>query len=464
MTGQTDKEELLPGSFRDPSGFLFRRDGVLYRQINREYRPHYERLVSSGLYEELAGAGLLVAHEEVAVPPRSSINAWKVIKPSLLPFISYPYEWCFSQLRDAALITLEIQGRALNKGMILKDCSAYNVQFIGGRPVFIDSLSFEIYEEGKPWVAYRQFCQHFLAPLALMAYADIRLGRLLRLFIDGIPLDLASRLLPFKSRTRFPLLTHVHLHAKSQLRHAGLGVKAEPSGRMSLLSLRGMVDSLRSGILGLKWEPRGTEWAEYYADTNYSATAMESKKNIVSKYLDRIRPNSAWDLGGNIGEFSRLAAIRGCQTVCFDVDPAAVEKCYRDLEGDHLLPLVMDLTNPSPGIGWSNSERESLSRRGPVDVVLALALVHHLAISNNVPFNRIAEYFSSLGSWLIVEFIPKEDSQVQRLLANRKDIFSDYAQEQFEEAFGKVFALVERIPISGSSRSLYLMGPANPSI
>ncbi|MCJ7513764.1 MAG: hypothetical protein MUO23_12440, partial [Anaerolineales bacterium] len=200
----------LGASFRDPSGYLFERNGKLFRQVNRSYQADFDRLIASGLYAELTGVGLIIPHIESPAAPDEPGLAYRVIEPEPVPFISYPYEWSFGQLQTAALTTLSIQKRALSKGMSLKDSSAYNIQFHHGRPVLIDTLSFETYREGEPWDAYRQFCQHFLAPLALMAHTDIRLGQLLRVYIDGIPLDLASRLLPRKTRFSFSLLTHLH--------------------------------------------------------------------------------------------------------------------------------------------------------------------------------------------------------------------------------------------------------------
>jgi hypothetical protein len=343
--------------------------------------------------------------------------------------------------------------------MTLKDCSAYNIQFIRGKPIFIDTLSFEKYEEGKPWVAYRQFCQHFLAPLALMSHKDIRLSQLLRIYIDGIPLDLASSLLPGSTRFSFSLLAHIHLHARSQARYADKPV-AMSGRKLSRLGFLGILDSLESAIRKLKWQPRGTEWAEYYQDTNYTAEAFEHKKQVVADYLDRVKPSSVWDLGGNVGTFSRIAGERGAFTLSFDNDPAAIEINYLDClsRGEpNILPLVVDLTNSSPGIGWENSERMSLSQRGPADIVLALALVHHLAISNNVPMDRIASFLRNTGKSLIIEFVPKTDSQVKRLLATRNDIFTDYTKQGFEKAFDRYFVIEDTVSIRDSARTLYLM-------
>ncbi len=449
----------LPSSFRDPSGFLFQRDGVIYRQVNRVYREDYDRLMESGLYRALVDDDLLIPHEEVGLAPSVPELAYKIIQPEAIPFISYPYEWCFSQLKDAALTTLRIQRKALEVGMTLRDSSSYNIQFRHGRPVFIDTLSFGRYTEGQPWIAYGQYCQHFLAPLALMGYRDVRLRRLLRTYIDGLPLDLASSLLPWRTRLRFSLLSHIHLHARSQRHFADrqVDVKQRKVGRYALL---GIINSLESAVKGLRWMAGGTEWADYYQDTNYSTQAFEDKKKIVAGFLERVAPATAWDLGGNVGVFSRLASERGASTVCFDVDPAAVEKNYsfcRQAAETPMLPLVLDLTNPSPGIGWEGRERMSLQERGPADVVLALALVHHLAISNNVPLSRIAGFLGDISRWLVIEYVPKEDSQVQRLLATREDVFPGYTQEAFEREFGRLFTITDTAPVEESRRTLYLM-------
>lgn len=451
----------LPGSFRDPSGFVFVREGVVYRQINKSYRAEYEQLMSSGLYDELVGDGLLLRHTEVGPEHALTDDVFEVIRPKEVPFISYPYEWCFGQLKQAALLTLEVQERAFGRGMSLKDCSAYNVQFVDGEAVFIDTLSFEKYREGRPWTPYRQFCQHFLAPLALMSYVDVRLHRLLRVHLDGIPLDLASTLLPARSWINFGLLSHIHMHAKAQQRFSDSAVSSDDRsvGRMAFL---GLVDGLKSTVKKLTWRPGGTEWHDYYDISNYTTAALESKKQLVSRMLDEVKPapESVWDLGANEGLFSRIASERGCLTVAFDVDPAAVEENHQEVvkRGEtHLLPLVLDLTNPSPGIGWENRERASLIDRGPADVVLALALIHHLAISNNLPFGKIARFLSRLCCLLIIEFVPKRDSQVQKLLSSRVDVFAEYEQESFEREFGRLFDIRRRERIPDTERTLYLM-------
>ncbi|MDK1030041.1 MAG: SAM-dependent methyltransferase [Anaerolineae bacterium] len=457
---QTDND-ILSASFRDPSGFLFSHNGVLYRQVNHSYSEHYNKLIDSGLYDELVTAGLLIPHQEVRQAPAEENTAFKVIQPEMVPFISYPYEWSFGQYKHAALATLSIQLRALKRGMSLKDASAYNIQFVRGKPVLIDTLSFEVVKKGLPWVAYKQFCQHFLAPLALMALKDVRLGQLMRVHIDGVPLDLASKLLSFSTRLNFGLLTHLHIHAGAQKRYADADIKKIKQGRsMRVQAMQGLIENLRSTVKKLNWKPGGTEWGNYYDITNYSEKAFKQKKDLISEWIARVQPSVVWDLGANNGEFSRIPSQAGIFTISSDIDPSAVEYNYRRVRKDkekNLLPLLIDLTNSSPGLGWANTERESFINRGPADMVFALALIHHLAITNNVPLLKLAEYFASLGKWLVIEFVPKSDSQVKKLFRSREDIFEHYTKNGFEYAFGKHFNIRESIPIIESERTLYLL-------
>ncbi|MBW1879009.1 MAG: SAM-dependent methyltransferase [Deltaproteobacteria bacterium] len=457
----------VPGSFRDPSGFLFRHQGRVYRHVGPRYAEDYALLMDSGLHAALVADGDLVDHEEVddLIAPDAS-PPFRTLLPEQIDTLSWPYEWCFGQLGDAALLTLRVHRKALEHGMCLKDASAYNVQFRHGRPVLIDTLSFARWDTDAPWVAYQQFCKHFLAPLALMAKVDIRLAGLLRVHIDGIPLDLASRLLPWGTRLSPGLAAHLHLHARAQRTWgdaAGEG-KPPPKPSFSHNAMIGLVGSLEKAVRGLRWEPSGTEWADYYARTSYDDEALQHKTDLVAALIDEVGPTSAWDLGANDGRFSRLAVERGASTVAWDLDPAAVERCWRGCREERidLLPLVLDLTNPSPGLGWAHTERASLQDRGPVDLVMALALVHHLAIGNNVPLDRIAAWLVRLGGSLIVEFVPKSDPQVRRMLATREDVFPDYTWEGFEAAFSRHATIARREPVPGTERSLYLLRAGVP--
>jgi hypothetical protein len=300
-----------------------------------------------------------------------------------------------------------------------------------------------------------------------MAKTDVRLSQLRRIYIDGVPLDLASRLLPASSRFNFGLAAHIHLHARAQLRYSdrAVGPARRNNGKLSKQSLQGLIGNLADTVRRLDWNPAGTEWGNYYNITNYSDSAFEHKKQVISEWITRVRPRSVWDVGANNGTFTRLASERGIPSIAFDIDPAAVEQNYRQVKlkkEKNILPLVQDLTNPSPALGWHSRERQSLLERAEPDMVFALALIHHLAISNNVPLLHLAEFLCELGRWLVIEFVPKSDSQVEKLLLTRADIFDEYSLEGFEQAFKAYFIIHEKVNLEGSERWLYLLEARTP--
>lgn len=446
-------------SFRDPSGFVFKHNNTIYRQINEVYKSDYEALMESGLYNDLTYNGLLISHKEVELEIPKTDNYYKTICPEQIDFISYPYEWCFSQLKDAALLTLTIQKIALKYNISLKDASGYNIQFKDGKPVFIDTLSFEQYKEGKPWVAYGQFCRHFLAPLALMSYTDINLNKLLVTNIDGIPLELCKKLLPMKASFNLLIFIHLILHASALKKHES-DTKLKPV-KISKKEMETLIDTLITCVNGLKFPSVDTEWKDYYNNTNYTDDAFIQKENIIKNFIQRISPQTVCDLGANRGDFSRcITKDTSIKCLSFDIDPAAIEKNYLTVKKNNeaqILPLITDLTNPSPAIGFANDERHNFQARFETDAVLALALIHHLSISNNLPFENTAGFFKSLGKYLIIEFVPKKDSKVQILLSSREDIFYNYTQENFEKAFQKYYDILDKVDIPNSERTLYLM-------
>lgn len=456
----------LESSFRDPSGFVYKNsDGKIVRHINSLYFDHMDLFHSTGLYDYLVEHGMLVSHE--VVESTSDGIGYKTIMPVQIPYVSYPYEWCFSQLKDAALLTLEIQLAALERNMSLKDASAFNVQFYCGKPIFIDTLSFEPYQDGVPWVAYRQFCQHFLAPLALVSYCDHRLLNMLRHFIDGVPLQVASKLLPKSSYFSYSILAHIHLHASSQARHSddagSSGSVEKTQASLSRVRLVGLIESLRSAVSKLAWKQSPTEWGDYYENTNYTDSSMLAKETLVKDYLSSCSSLTSnglvADFGANTGRFSQIASELKCNVVSHDIDEVAVESHYLRLKDEpvkNILPLIQDLSNPSPSLGWNCTERESFIARNQLDVGMALAIIHHIAISNNVPLIKIAQFFHQMCKQLIIEFVPKEDSQVARLLATRADIFPEYHVDGFKDAFSEYFETTRVAPIAGSNRTLFL--------
>ncbi len=462
MTLLSSTVDAVGASFRDPSGRVIRQDGVIYRVIHATYQAHYRQLMDSGLYAHLVAEGLLIPHEPCGhasfLNDVMGSDACDVIKPVMIPFISYPYEWCFSQLKDAALTTLAIQQQALQFGMVLKDANAYNIQFYEGRPVLIDTLSFEPYDDTKPWIAYQQFCQQFLAPLLLMAYRDVRLNQLSKLYLDGIPLDLASRLLPWSTYLQWPILVHIHWHSRSHMKRRDASLKHPP--HFSRFKMLALLDSLTSGIQSLRLPRRQkTPWANYYQQAPYTETALAHKKTLVAQWIDMLQPATLWDMGANTGVLSRLGSHRPLITVAMDSDPLAVEANYHTMkqrQETHILPLWQDLTNPSGAIGWDGMERDALQDRGPVDLVMALALMHHLVMTHHIPVDLIVDFFASLGRFLILEFVPKSDDQVRQLLAHRPHHFMDYTPSSIEAAFSRRFSQEQVVPIHDSERVLYL--------
>lgn len=443
----------------DPSGNVFLRDGVVFRRINVRYALDYAQLMGSGLYDRLVKDGLLVAHEELA-PEERDENYYKLIRPEQIPFISYPYEWCFGQLKAAALATLAIQKTALQFGMTLKDSSAFNIQFRNGKPVLIDTLSFEKYLPGSPWVAYRQFCQYFIAPLVLMRYKDPRLSSLFRSHHDGIPLDLASALLPRTTYLRPSVFSHIHFHAWMQ-KACGSRPAAGRRLSMSRFALDGLIDNLESVVRGLKIGKPAGGMADYYDSlAPYTDEGMRHKKATVGEFLDMVRPRTVWDFGGNTGIFSRIAAGKGARVVSFDNDHGAVEENYRIClrEGaGNVLPLYIDVVNYSPLLGWASEEKMSFTERGPVDLAMALALVHHLAVGYAIPWGVIADFFARICGHLVIEFVPKDDPTVRGMLVSREDIFDSYTRDDFERAFARHFSVLKSAAVRDSGRVIYLM-------
>jgi hypothetical protein len=449
-----------PSSFRDPSGFIFYYRSAIYRQINKSYKDDYEYLNNSGLYFKLINKKLLIPHKEVNTLKRHSKNLYKIIKPEKIGFVSYPYEWCFGQLKDAALTTLQIQKTAIKYGATLKDSSAYNIQFHKGNPLLIDTLSFERIDEKAPWIAYRQFCQFFLAPLALASKKDIRLTKLLRTYIDGVPLDLASKLLPAQTWLSPKLLLHIHLHSMGQniFKNSKITDKKMPMGKRSHFAL---IENLKNTIINLRYKSKRTRWENYYENIHYNKSAFKYKKTIIKKYLKKIKNcNVVLDMGANTGMFSRLIPKNKALIISADNDEGAVEVNYQKTKTNyekHIIPLNIDFTNPSPGLGWANKERASFFERCKSDLILALALIHHLFFTNNVYFFQIAKFLSENCKYLMIEFALKDDPKVKTISKNKPSLLPKYNIENFEAEFSTFFKVLNKQNIPNSKRVIYLM-------
>lgn len=450
-----------PGSYKDPDGYVVVSDKLCYRVLTANYQKQYDHLINSGLYQLLVDKHWLVSHTGANI---NIENSYKVILPKQIPFISYPYEWSFNQLKDAALLTLSIQLEALKHGMTLKDATAFNIQFIGKLPIFIDTSSFELLDETKPWVAYGQFCRHFLAPLALMAYTDLRLSSLLSTNLDGIPLDLCAKLLPYKSKWNMGVLTHIHLHAKAVKNFESKNKEVKQSASFSLNKLTAIIKHLKQTIKGLKINNQKTVWDDYYAaNNNYTETAFVEKYNWIeceiAKRANEL--NLVWDMGANNGTFSRIAAKQGLNVVAMDIDANAVDANYLNLKQENfntILPLVIDLANPSTSSGWNTKERDSIYTRQTPDLIMALALIHHIVIGLNVPMQQAISFFAEhTQKYLIIEFVAPDDSQVVKLLLNRQGQFDAYNETNFRNSISQEFTIEAEFAIKQSSRTLFLL-------
>ena len=446
-------------SFRDPSGYIFRVNNQIYRAINHSYSEDYQFLSSSGLLDKLFQDRLLVKHEEILLPEADGQGVFAIIKPETIPVITYPYEWGFSQLKEAALLTLKVLTQALEHDMILKDASAFNVQFRGYKPVFIDTLSFQRYQVGQPWLGYKQFCEHFLAPLCLTAYMGIEMQKLTRLSVDGISLEMTSKLLPLKTWFSTVPLFHIHLHAKSNKFYSVDGKSDKKRARVSKRDLLAMIDHLHNFISSLKLNKAyKTQWQDYDLQTHYTNDGRGNKAKIIGKFVNQINARVIWDMGANDGFFSRAIADPERLILSMDLDPLALEKNFlqnQSQQKENIYSLVYDVANPSPDWGWANKERSKLTDRSTPDAIMALAVIHHLVISNNVPFVEVANYFAQVSKWLIIEFVPREDEKINSLPATAGK--ENYSRIGFEKGFSDYFEIVDEQVIKDSKRSILLM-------
>lgn len=423
----------IPSSIHDPDGYMVKEKDELLRVLSLDYLPHYEYLTSSGLYDNLVSNKLLLSHTQ--------------LKPELVPFISYSSEWSFSQLKDAALCTLEIQGEALNYGMTLKDAPTSNIQFVDGKPILIDITSFEIYEEGKPWQAYRQFCNEFLVPLALASYKSVELLR-----YNNIPMEVAVKLIPkrhFLSR----LGIHLYLHSKVKSK------KSLPKNtHISKRGLQALIDNLYNTVKNIPRPKDKTFWKDYYTNTNYSNKDVVAKIQCITDTTRTIKASRIIDIGCNTGLLTASIANSSEYIIAIDNDYRVIDHFYK-WHYENILPLVANICNPTPASGWHDQEKESLLDRlhsYKPDLTLALALVHHLCLTNSIPLERIANLFSSISPWLLIEYVPNNDSQVVEMTATI-DKHHGYNQYIFIEAFSQYYTIKQTWNLPDSARTLYLM-------
>jgi ribosomal protein L11 methylase PrmA len=391
-----------------------------------------------------------------------------VLRHDRIPFISYPYEWSFSQLQDAAVLHIDLLVDALSEGMTMKDGYAYNLQFQGASPTFIDIGSFEHYR-GGPWPGYRQFCQTFLFPLMLQAHKNFSFRPLLRGQVNGIEPRQMRGLMRGGDLTKSGVLKHVALHSAMETRSADKGDGSQATADQ--LSKSGFSDAVALAaaknvgtlVRKLRWKPGDSHWTTYQQTSTYTDAERDQKKAFVRDALSQRHVGLLLDLGCNDGTFSLLAQDFADYVVALDNDEQTIDLMYRRLreeENTKILPLVMDLTDPSPSIGWRSKERPSFLDRAKPDAVLALALVHHLAIGANVPLPEVVSWLHSLGGHLVVEFVGPDDPMSRRLLSNKPaGLFPDYRPEVFEKLLAERFEIERQVTLDSGTRTLYSAVP-----
>lgn len=465
--------EFDPASFRDPTGRVFRAHGRVFRTLSPEAAPAIDALFDSGLLEEAAGAGRIVAtwrHRAEEAGLDIEIVGERVLEHETIPTITYPYEWSFSMLRDAALCALDLHLAALARGYVLKDATPYNVQFLRGRPVWIDVPSLVPHAPGRPWTAYAQFCRTFLFPLLLAAHRNIDFRPFLRGHIDGVDLATADALLggAWNALIHRGVFTHVTLQSSLDRKFRGdvFDPKTVEAGGFTPGTLTTLAKGLRDVVAGLDSKNgSSSHWMDYDATRDPAERAW--KENFVRGALAVATPRVVLDLGANTGRYSRLAAVGAERVIAIDSDSAAVERLYVESrsrpEGTRILGMVLDLLDPSPALGWDLRERSGWTDRIRGDFFLALALVHHVAIAGNAPLAEFVELLARLAPRGVVEFVGPGDPLAQRLLVRRDTPPMGYDRENFERLLAARFRVVGRSELPGGDRTLYRLDGCAPS-
>lgn len=467
------KTQIDSGSFRDREGRVFYRQGKVYRALSETAASAWQRLSESRFFSREMEAGRLVATHPADLPEvelKELSEHWVMaLEHERIPFISYPYEWSFGMLKDAALLQLDLLLAALKEDQILKDATPYNVQWQGASPVFIDIASFEPLRKGDPWVGYLQFCQLFLYPLLLNAHKDVAFHAWLRGSIDGISPEDCNGLFSLRDRLRSGVLTDVYLQAK--LKESSAKSDKQVRSEIQQAGFRkemivNNVQRLRRIVDGLRWRRASSTWAAYVDTNSYDSDNREVKEAFVAQTAAERHRSLVWDLGCNTGQFSRIASEHADLVVAFDADHLAVEHLYSSLKKDgpqNILPLVSNLADPSPALGWRHAERMSLGQRPHPELILCLALIHHVVISANIPLDDFVAWLGDLGSDLVIEFVTKDDAMVERLLRNKPDIYHDYEVDHFEAVMAKHFEVEECTVYHGETRRLYRARPLRRS-
>ena len=470
---------LEPGSFRDRNSRVVYADGRIRRVLNARAFAHYQALSAADFFAVRQADGSLVAtravleEESPAELATGDSEAWVAqLEHERIEFLSYAYEWPFHMLKDAALLHLDLLQDALAADVILKDSTPFNIQWRGARPVFIDVPSFETLAPGETWTGYRQFCCMFLYPLFLQAYKNIPYHAYLRGSLEGIAPDVMNRHMSARDYFRAGVMTHVYLQSALEKRYSANTTNvrsAVADAGFHKEIIRNNVRGLSKIIRALEWGDDRSQWSHYATETSYDTAETERKRAFVERAAAMTKPDLAWDLGCNTGDYSRIVARYARTVVAMDADHLAVDRLYRQLKaeredsitaGVNILPLVMNLADPSPALGWRGAERKNLPDRGRPKLILSLALIHHVVIAANIPVREFLAWLASLGAALVIEFVTRQDEMVQTLLRNKADQYSDYHTDYFERCLNELFHVREREELKSGRRILYFAQPA----
>ncbi|HOB14129.1 MAG TPA: class I SAM-dependent methyltransferase [Novosphingobium sp.] len=443
-----------PGSFRDPGGRVFKAGEAILRTVTDAAAANFNAANDSGVLRKLADSGKLVDFADVTgrAGEFGLETAKVVLSHPRIPFISYPYEWSFSLHKAAALAHLDLQIGLLGDGFTLSDATAYNVQFEGVKPVFIDHLSIRPYRDGEIWAGHRQFCMQFLNPLLMWSMLDLQPSAWFRGSLEGIAPEDLAKLIPLRKRFNLTVLTHVIAQAAMQKRsvNTSTGSQKYRQAKLPRNGFEGMLHGLRSAIAKLEVPSHRTVWGDYAHNTSYSSPEIEAKHRFVKEMVGAVKPDLLYDIGCNSGDYSLSALDAGAKSVVgFDFDQAALEVAYRRAKDGNLpyLPLWLDAANPSPSQGWGQAERMGFSGRAAPQALLALAFIHHIAIGRNVPLDMATDWLVSQAPTGVIEFPHKADPMVQTLLAQRDDIFPDYDKDVFARLLGERARIVKQVDV-----------------
>ncbi|WP_417836376.1 hypothetical protein [Thalassospira tepidiphila] len=460
-----------PGSFKDPLGsvFYFRHD--VYRSLTQQAYAQFSALFKSGLIRDYIECGYLIQSdlvpcEDVPGLQKDVSESGYLIKQPRVPFISYPYEWCFSQLKDAAIKTLAFTEKCLSDNLILKDATAFNLALYQGNVQFFDILSIETYEKDQPWIAYQQFCQQFLFPLLLSAYKGIDTQLLMRGHFQALTASHAAKYFSGTDIFKAGILKHVYLLSLMERRYEAKDIKVKEVLKKTHFPKELIVSNLKNltkTISKLDYFVPKSEWSDYVNECNYRDDDRSKKHAFLEEYLRESAPKTIVDLGCNTGEYSYLASKSAEIVVSVDADALSIERLYNKLNSDsvnNIFPVVGNLLNPTPSLGWAGEERQSLlDRLRSMDSFFALALVHHICISGNVPVSKFIDLLAQIGRSGVVEWVDKKDEQVQKLLRNREDVFGDYTWENFQKLLSQKFKIIKIQDTHAGDRKLCFVGP-----